>query len=214
MKVVRLREAVGGLIFDLDSTLYTNPEYAAFQEEVLIERLAKELGVGRREAKARVEDLRSRRRLGGEARTSLGNLFAELGFDIGTSVRWREEQIDPAEWLAVDPVLDAALSLLSPRFGIALVTNNPRSVGEKSLEALGVRGHFKVVVGLDDTMLSKPCPEPFSKAAMSLALPPSSCVSIGDRYDIDLAPALGLGMGAILVDGVADVYELPKLLGS
>jgi phosphoglycolate phosphatase/putative hydrolase of the HAD superfamily len=95
---------------------------------------------------------------------------------------------------------------------LALVTNNPRLVGERSLEALGVRSHFKTVVGLDDTFCSKPAPEPFALAARRLALEPRSCVSIGDRIDVDLVPAMDLGMGAILVDGVEDVYRLPDLL--
>ena len=34
----------------------------------------------------------------------------------------------------------------------------------------------------------------------------------GDRYDIDLDLLLDMGMGAILVDGVEDVYELPGVL--
>ncbi|MDR2796887.1 MAG: HAD family hydrolase, partial [Treponema sp.] len=32
--------------------------------------------------------------------------------------------------------------------------------------------------------------------------------SVGDRYDMDIALPLSLGMGGILVDGVEDVYHL------
>jgi phosphoglycolate phosphatase/putative hydrolase of the HAD superfamily len=39
----------------------------------------------------------------------------------------------------------------------------------------------------------------------------AGCISIGDRYDIDLALPLKLGMGGILVDGVSDVYRLPAV---
>jgi phosphoglycolate phosphatase/putative hydrolase of the HAD superfamily len=35
---------------------------------------------------------------------------------------------------------------------------------------------------------------------------------VGDRYDIDIALPLELGMGGILVDGVEDVYRLPALI--
>jgi ribonucleotide monophosphatase NagD (HAD superfamily) len=37
---------------------------------------------------------------------------------------------------------------------------------------------------------------------------PGACVSVGDRYDMDIAIPLSLGMGGILVAGVADVYQL------
>ncbi|GHV96069.1 hypothetical protein AGMMS50293_23890 [Spirochaetia bacterium] len=44
------------------------------------------------------------------------------------------------------------------------------------------------------------------------AAAPECCLSVGDRYDMDLARPRELGMGGILVDGVADVYGLPALL--
>jgi phosphoglycolate phosphatase/putative hydrolase of the HAD superfamily len=211
MKVLANKGEPSALVFDLDNTLYTNPAYAAFQEDVLVERLGRELGIGDVAAAARIASLRSERETAGLGKTSLGKLFASLGVDIATSVTWREECIEPGKWLAKDGKLDLALAALSKRFVLALVTNNPRLLGEKSLDALGVRDRFSALVGLDDTFSGKPAPEPFSLASRRLGVEPSRCVSIGDRFDVDLAPAMELGMGAILVDGVEDVYRLPEL---
>ncbi len=212
MRIVSLPREARGLVFDLDNTLYTHSPYAAFQESVLVERLAKELGEEVEATRTRIEGLRAERLAAGLGKTSLGNLFASLGFDIETSVRWREEHIEPRDWLRPDPRLDEALAALATSYALALLTNNPRSVGEKSLEALGVGSRFGAVVGLDDTMISKPASEPFARAALALGIGPELCISIGDRYDVDIAPALELGMGGILVDGVEDVYALPRLL--
>jgi phosphoglycolate phosphatase/putative hydrolase of the HAD superfamily len=44
-----------------------------------------------------------------------------------------------------------------------------------------------------------------------LGVPPESCVSIGDRYDIDIATPLEMGMGGVLVTGVEDVYRFAGL---
>jgi phosphoglycolate phosphatase/putative hydrolase of the HAD superfamily len=77
-----------------------------------------------------------------------------------------------------------------------------------------VARHFSALVGLDDTGRSKPEPEPYRLAAERLGAACETCLSIGDRYDVDLAPALSLGMGALLVDGVEDVYLLPGILGA
>jgi phosphoglycolate phosphatase/putative hydrolase of the HAD superfamily len=44
-----------------------------------------------------------------------------------------------------------------------------------------------------------------------LGVDAKNCVSVGDRYDIDLALPLELGMGGILVDGVSDVCRLPQV---
>jgi HAD superfamily hydrolase (TIGR01509 family) len=212
MKLISLGSKPSALIFDLDNTLYTNPAYAAFQEEDLVARLGRALGLGPEGAAAKIAALRAERATAGLGATSLGKLFAILGIDIATSVAWREEGIEPAKWLKRDPRLDRALGLLSKRFTLALMTNNPSLVGERSLEALGVRARFGVLVGLDDTLSGKPAPEPFLETARRLGLEPSRCVSIGDRFDVDLAPAMELGMGAILVTGVEDVYDLPDVL--
>jgi phosphoglycolate phosphatase/putative hydrolase of the HAD superfamily len=212
MKVVAIEGKPSALIFDLDNTLYTHAGYTAFQEAVLVGRLGRELGLGPEAAAAKIAALRAERVAAGLGKTSLGRLFAALGIEISTSVRWREECIEPAKWLRRDARLDRTLGLLSKDFALALVTNNPRMIGEKSLVALGVRSRFTVLVGLDDTFAGKPAAEPFVGTARALGVEPRLCVSIGDRFDVDLAPAMELGMGAILVDGVEDVYHLPELL--
>jgi Predicted hydrolase (HAD superfamily) len=214
MKVVAIEDEPLALVFDLDNTLYTNPAYAAFQEDILVERLGQEQGIGTEAAIAKLAALRAERERAGLGKTSLGKLFAAMGIEIATSVRWREECYEPERWLKKDSRLDRALSLLAKDYRLALMTNNPRLIGEKSLSALGVRDHFSVLVGLDDTYSGKPAPEPFIEVARRLQLDPSSCISIGDRFDVDLAPAMELGMGAILVDGVEDVYELPALFAN
>ncbi len=212
MKIVALGAEPSALIFDLDNTLYTNPGYAAFQEDVLVERLGRELGLGAEGAAARIAALRAERAAAGLGKTSLGRLFAALGIEIQTSVKWREECIDPSKWLKRDARLDRALGLMEQEYDLALTTNNPRLIGERSLDALGVRARFSVLVGLDDTLSGKPAADPFVETARRLGFEPGRCVSIGDRFDVDLAPAMELGMGAILVDGVEDVYRLPELL--
>ncbi|GHU60966.1 hypothetical protein FACS189445_2140 [Spirochaetia bacterium] len=55
---------------------------------------------------------------------------------------------------------------------------------------------------------------PLAAADWAPSVPPplTACVSIGDRYDIDLLLPLELGMGGILVDGVEDVYKVPGIL--
>jgi phosphoglycolate phosphatase-like HAD superfamily hydrolase len=163
-------------------------------------------------------------RANGGIMTSLGNAMAAMGVDIATSVAWRKRLIDPARFLRVDPSLRTALGML--RDGsihahgptgarqLVAVTNNPRSVGEATLGALGVLDLFLRVVGLDDTMKSKPASEPYLFAAQAAGAPTETCVSVGDRYDVDLAVPLALGMGAILVAGAEDVYLLPGLLAN
>lgn len=208
MQIVKMVPSCKALVFDMDGTLYSNREYGQFQEDSQVRRLAQHLGISYEEAVLRLETSRKARK------TSMGQHFLSLGISMENIVRWREEEIEPAQWLSPDPALESALTSLSARFRLALLTNNPRLVGYKTLEALGVRHCFEAVVGLDDTGCSKPALEPFRKILDTLGLAPGECVSIGDRRDVDIEPALALGMGAILVDGAEDIYTLPKFLNS
>jgi FMN phosphatase YigB (HAD superfamily) len=214
MRVYRLTRPVGAVLFDIDGTLYTDPDYVRHQVDVLIEELARRAG---RAFEAMREDIERTRlslaRSEGRATTSLGNAMAAWGVDMATSVAWRNRLIDPARFLGPDPRLAEALcALRGGGLGIAAVTNNPRALGRATLRALGVEGFFSAVVGLDDTMKSKPAREPYELAARILDKEHERCLSVGDRYDVDLAIPLELGMGAILVDGVEDLYGLPDLL--
>ena len=204
---------VAALVFDMDGTLYENLDYYRFQESSQVERLAGFLGISPSEAAERLGAAREARRTAALPATSMANHFLALGVDMPSIIRWREEALDPRQWLTEDSRLDAALAILAQRFRLVLLTNNPRSVGRASLQALGVAARFERVIGLDDTGKSKPSAEPFIAACRGLGLPVASCVSIGDRQDVDIEPALALGMGGILVRGVRDVYELPAFFG-
>ncbi|HOV94859.1 MAG TPA: HAD family hydrolase [Spirochaetales bacterium] len=199
------------LIFDMDGTLYTNDAYLRWQDEAQIRRFAEALSITEEEARVRVDMARKNRVRKELSETSLAELLMELGIPLSTLVKWREEAFVPAEWLKPDPLLKITLDNLAARFKLVLLTNNPHKVGVETLRVLGVRSCFSVVRGLDDSGVAKPSAVPFQKTCQLLALSPSSCVSIGDRKKIDIDPALSLGMGAVLVDGVADVLSLSKL---
>ena len=65
---------------------------------------------------------------------------------------------------------------------------------------------------MDTSGKSKPAQEPFELALKETGSKAEECLSVGDRYDMDLSLPLEMGMGAILVGGVKDVYLLPEIL--
>ncbi|MFW5684838.1 MAG: HAD family hydrolase, partial [Spirochaetota bacterium] len=204
---------IRGVAFDIDKTLYDNDYYARNQIDVLIERLSQERSetvAETRRAVLRWQEEFAEANDG--APQSLGNTFAALGVPIETSVAWREELIHPEQFLKADEYLEKALSEIGREYRIVAVTNNPVRVGRATLEALGVGYLFPHVVGLDTTLTSKPDPAHFRRAAELLGFDPAEVVSVGDRYEVDIKPALSLGMGGVLVEGVHDVYSLPQAL--
>lgn len=214
MKTFCLNLPVQGLVFDLDSTLYENPEYARHQVESQIDLLAARWGRNAEELRKEVYRKEEEwARSHGGRRPSLGNLLKEAyGLGIEESVALREEAIRPEHYLAPDPRLREALLQLARAHRLVLLTNNPVSIGRRSLRALGVEDCFEAVVGLDTTLTSKPSREGFLKVLEILDLPPHQLVSVGDRYAVDIEPALTLGMGGILVEGIHDTYTLPQVL--
>jgi phosphoglycolate phosphatase/putative hydrolase of the HAD superfamily len=211
--VYRLPQKITALIFDMDLTLYTNQEYARFQVDCVLRQAAAFKG---KTVEALREDVAACRNAWAAAhngrRTSLGNVLAALGVSLDESIRWREALLEPGDFLGEDPKLRETLNTLRADYALALVTNNPVLVARKTLRALGVEELFPVIVGMDTCKVSKPHRAPYLKAAELLGLDPPGCVSIGDRYEIDIEPPLELGMGGILVGGVTDVYRLPPHL--
>lgn len=213
MRLFDLPGSVRGIVFDIDGTLYTNHAYAVGQIRVLIERLAELRGVDADAMEAEVEAYRTRWSAEHEGKKlSLGNAFVVFGVSIEESVRWREELIEPEAFLGADPRLRETLSAFGPGVAFSAVTNNPATIGKRTLACLGVGDLFSVVVGLDTFGVSKPHRAPFERAAEAMGREPRHCLAVGDRYDLDIAPARELGMGGALVSGVEDVYALPAAL--
>jgi phosphoglycolate phosphatase/putative hydrolase of the HAD superfamily len=214
LKVFHLPSSVSALIFDMDNTLYTHPEYLQSQIDLPIRRLAE---FRHTTFEAMRQEIAAYRKTWAQehdgAQVSLGNIFRSFGISIEETIRWREELYEPEKYLKSDPKLRETLLSLAASFALAVVTNNPVSVARRTFAALGVGDLFGVVVGLDTCLVSKPHEAPFRKAAELLGKPLESCVSIGDRYGIDIALPLELGMGGVLVDGVEDVYSLGESLG-
>jgi FMN phosphatase YigB (HAD superfamily) len=213
MKIYKIPESLELIIFDIDSTLYTNELYAHEQVDAQVRHFARLRGMTDDEARKSVAAFRDEYFREHGKKISLGNALTHFGVPIAESVRWREQLLEPADFLTRDDRLAETLAVLSSRFALVAVTNNPVLPARKTLDALGVSGFFPELIGLDTTGVSKPHKLPFLTAASRMATETSRCLSVGDRYDIDIALPLELGMGGILVDGVEDVYLLPGIEG-
>ena len=207
------------LIFDIDSTLYTCPEYAHEQIDSQVRHWAALNGYSADGARNMVADFR--RKWAAEhngQKISLGNLFKFFGVSIETSIEWRKKLFNPADYLSRDEKLIAALTELSKKFYMICVTNNPVEPARKTLEVIGISDFFPEIVGLDTCMASKPSKKILDKAmelasvALGGEISYSDCISVGDRYDIDLALAIELGMGGVLVSGSEEVCNLSEIL--
>ncbi|RAW07735.1 phosphoglycolate phosphatase [Halomonas elongata] len=75
---------------------------------------------------------------------------------------------------------------------LVLVTNKPEAFIAPILEHFELGGHFSLCLGGDSLVRRKPDPLPLTHAAERFAVPPSSCLMVGDsRHDIAAGRAAG-----------------------
>ena len=214
MKIHKIPQTIQTLIFDIDSTLYTNSAYAYEQVDCQVREFAKLKKLTSDEARKLVFDFRKKfAEENGGKKISLGNLLTNFGIPIEQSVKWRNDLMRPENFLVRDEKLICELQILSKKYKLICVTNNPVKPARKTLEVIGISDFFEHIVGLDTCYKSKPAREPFEKALELTKTTAENAVAIGDRYDLDVQLPLQMGMGGIEVSGVEDVYDLNKILG-
>src|SRR5574344_1650967 len=213
MKIYRLPDRCSALIFDIDGTLYTCPEYVFEQIDSQVRHLGELRGITADEARKLVSDFRKKyaaEHNGSEI--SLGNLLTYFGIPIKENIEWRKTLFSPEKYLHKDEKLIATLSKLAQTKKLICVTNNPVDPARRTLKALGIDSLIPNIIGLDTCGKSKPAREPFELAAQTAGVPFAECIAVGDRYDIDVALPLRMGMGGIVVSGAEEIYMLPELL--
>ena len=213
MKIYKIPTDLKAFIFDIDSTLYTNQAYAFEQVDCQVRQFAKERGITADEARRMVADYR--KQFAAEhngSKVSLGNTLLAFGVPISQSVEWRRSLLEPADFLGRDEQLIETLKILQSKYKLICVTNNPVLPARKTLDAIGISEFFPEIVGLDTCLKSKPAIEPFQTAVDRLGdgITAENCLAVGDRYDMDIALPLEMGMGGILISGVEEVYQIPK----
>lgn len=109
--------------------------------------------------------------------------------------------------------------------GLALgVVSNFEEWLERLLERLGVRSFFDVRVISGVEGLEKPDPRIFELAMERAGVEPAASVYVGDNPELDVEPALALGMFPVLIDRreryadapgtrITSLSELPEVLG-
>lgn len=212
MHIYKLPKKIETLIFDIDSTLYTNQFYAQEQVDIQIRYFANLKGISCEEARDKIKFYRDEWFKQNGEKISLGNTLKAFGISIEESIKWREKLLKPENFLEKDERLIGILEILDKKYNLICVTNNPVLPAQKTLKALGIDNFFPKIIGLDTCKVSKPHEEPFNLACKYTNTKTEYCVSIGDRYDIDISLPLKMGMGGILVSGVEDVYTLPKII--
>jgi FMN phosphatase YigB (HAD superfamily) len=215
MKVFKLKKiSQQHLVFDMDSTLYRHEDYAKSQTAGQLSRIAKHFHWSLPEAAEKVAQVQKEYRDKHGRKPSLGNAFKELGIPIELSVKWREEEIKPEDYLQRDEKLAGTLSKLLSKFSLFCLTNNPKLTAIKTMRVLGIERFFpgEKIIGLDETLRSKPDPYCYQLTVDALRTEFEQCIFIGDRLEVDIDYPVSQGAAGIFVESMEEIYQLPDLL--
>ncbi len=122
------------------------------------------------------------------------------GGDPATAARVterRQAMLANLDVFQLRPDMGALLQRLVGRgLRLGIVANQPAGMVDR-MEREGI-AHFFEHIGITGlTGLRKPDPRAFSAAAAALDVTAAECLMVGDRIDIDIAPAKALGMATI-----------------
>ena len=103
MKIYRLPETIKALIFDMDLTLYTNPEYGQYQIDCLIGRIAEIRGLSFGDMNLEIESAKKKWEITHNGRKpSLTNILSTYGISMEENIRWRIEIYEPEKFIKED----------------------------------------------------------------------------------------------------------------
>lgn len=101
--------------------------------------------------------------------------------------------------------VDAMLERLSRHYRLGSITN-----GNVAFRRLALSRHFEYCIAAGEILAPKPDPRAFLTMLERLGAKPAEALHIGDSWQEDVLPALGLGMQAIwIAPAEAETFPLP-----
>lgn len=195
-----MTRTINAILFDLDNTLY---DAGAGLQEAGDERITcwimERLGLSHDEAgELRLRTWR-------EHGTTARGLEVEFGLPPAPLYEYAISALEPAEYLAPWPELDAMLGCL--RADRHVFTNATRIYAEKVLQALGIARHFGRIFDIEHNgWVCKPDRGIYERIVAELGLPAARIAFIEDN-PANLVPAAELGMLTVLVGDEGDDFD-------
>ncbi|MEM2095532.1 MAG: HAD family hydrolase [Candidatus Caldarchaeum sp.] len=197
------------VFLDVDGTLYRSSKYEEHLLESTVAVLAELLQLGRAEAFRRLMSLKREVKTVSKSVELMG-LSRSLFYGQLAERVMPEKYIDPAP-----EVVETLLSLRRRGLFVGLHTNSGRRLAAKVLGCLGVGSDCYDFIVTSDDAEPKPDPAGYMLLLSKSGAEAGEALYVGDRCDVELAPAKKIGMltaGVNLSDCVYVDYILSSVV--
>lgn len=202
-----MSDVYSGFVFDLDGTLYNTSAMDEANRSALLGAIS-EWGSTTREDADRLLSSRLTTYSVRAGRPSMYRATLEMGVPDDLIASWQHAEVKPEVVLVADEQLAAALSDLANVAKLALLTNTRTSIARRAIDALGINPDvFTVIRGGEAMRHPKPSINELKKICHILGLAASDCISVGDRWSVDLEPAKEIGMATLEVQDRDDLLN-------
>lgn len=204
---------IRSIIFDLDGTLYVNPQVAQRINDAAEQLIAATRGVSLEEGKKLLCAARRRLSENDDEEPTLSRTLMEMGIELDDFHRMLQGHVQPEKFLSNDPVLYALLDSLREYCDLYIYTNNNLPLSRKILALLGVEELFERLYTIEFGWQPKPSRHVLERILEDIGGPPRSFLIVGDRQQVDLKLADSLGVPTLLVTDTSELLQIHKVLG-
>lgn len=191
-------------IFDLDGTLYVTDEIDDQNAYAAASAIAEHKGIPIVDAQFLLQE--SRRNPTNNEAYSISQTLSNMGIPQYIIASKQLKLIRPEGLIATDRELVELLHSLRASIKIAVFTNTHKEIAIRILHCLGLAiADFDLIYAGTDLANPKPDSVELNKCLYKLKALPESSIMIGDRWDVDIQPAIDIGMQYLLVQNVNEL---------
>lgn len=195
------------VIFDLDGTLYNSKMIDVMNIEAAIDAISRFRNISTLDATSCFWSNRLISSNGQEMPVSV--TLKNLGVPSEFIESSQSRMIDAGKFLTADVELSELMTALASIKKIALFTNTNKDHAVKILEYLGIsHSLFSIIRAGKDLVNPKPSAEELLRLIRDAGALPEESIVIGDRWDVDIAPAIQLNSMYFHVKTVSELKRI------
>ena len=205
-KLFNFSNSFSWIIFDVDGTLYPRNLLVPLYYKFVFSFFKNYLNL----PSAEVVTFLEKNGITKNPRTSDGSA-TQLALEIGVSLKewneFRSKHFAPIKLVTFSSNLYKCVCQSSKKYKLVVITNGNRTITRAILKKMKIDKFITLTLSPESTLAPKPSLELFHQAASQIDESLGHCLSIGDRYALDIKPIIAHGGAGMLVSGPSDIIN-------